>query len=437
MPDEIVLANQIEVALITTLKEISDHVVTRIRIPDIEHATDKDWLNVASGLVADKDPFPYREDIIGSALWLAAGDIPWARLMLVLYASQVAANKLSQVHRLARNLSCGQFDPVTVLKDYRALDTVRDAVTEDIRTELLKEQSQQLPETNSQTMWFRPVPFTADLGKYEALRRPMRLVGTTDLVSAQKTLVSEFPWLAEIIESIMMDLRLGQACGRPYIRIRPVLLHGASGIGKSRFARRLLEVLQIPVTTIMAAGVSDNRMMAGTAKGWSSATPSLPVKTMLADGVGNPGFIIEEIDKVGGSDQGGRLADTLLAMTDPEVSKRWFDECVSASVNLSKMNWIMTANRLDQVPAPLRARCMVLLVKGPQLTNFEAVLRTAQRDIADEFDIHHAMLPRLDEQAVELMRREFWRGELNARQLAGMVRRALTIAAGGGEHLVS
>ncbi|TWB42597.1 AAA family ATPase [Nitrospirillum pindoramense] len=394
-----------------------------VHVPPLETASATDWLQAASDLLGVTMMVDRAEDLIATCLWLA-DEIPWAKLMLVVHAAKHSA-KSSIARRVAEALELKTFDPAHVVPALGAANLVLPRARKSGASVKPRSVS-----SESAGHWIRVVADDIDIKqKYRALRRSHRLVGVSDLAVATATLRIEFPWLGNVIDAVTAELRLAEACGRPYVTVRPILLYGSPGAGKSRFARRFLQIMQIPFVTIIAGGSSDNRHLAGTSEGWANANPSLPVKVILTHQVGNPGLLIEEIDKAGGSGLNGHIADTLLTMTDPEVSPHWYDECVGAPVNLSKVNWIMTANRLDLVPPALRARFMAVEVKAPGITDFHPLLAAIQDDLAKEFDVHPMMLPALSTEAVELMRREFWRGSLTARQLTALVRRAMAAAA--------
>jgi ATP-dependent Lon protease len=67
------------------------------------------------------------------------------------------------------------------------------------------------------------------------------LVEVPPLHQVRSTLMFEFPYAVEVIDFALADL-----VGRPTVRLRPLLLVGDPGGGKSRFARRLGEVLGLP-----------------------------------------------------------------------------------------------------------------------------------------------------------------------------------------------
>ena len=143
----------------------------------------------------------------------------------------------------------------------------------------------------------------------------------------------------------------------------------------------------------------------------------------------NPLIVIEEVDKAGGGPANGEMVKTLLVMTEPSTAKAYLDEGLGASVDLSAVSWIMTANRLDLVDPLLRTRCRILHMPSPRPKDFDCLLHGCLSDVAREHGVAMDILPVLEPPVVAAMRSGFIRGNLSARQLASLVRRALELAA--------
>ena len=229
---------------------------------------------------------------------------------------------------------------------------------------------------------------------------------------------------------------LAARLGRPHFALPPLLLTGHSGVGKSRLARSIAGYAGVPFTQLSAGGASDSRALAGTSRGWASAHPCLPLMVMRTHGVANPLLCVEEIDKAADSRHNGRISDVLLTMVEPATARQYYDECLQMPADLSAVSWVLTANHADRVDPLLLARCRVLQVPRPQPEHFGVIMAGLTEDVADEFGVAVSDLPELPGEVVEAMRSGFAAGELNARQLAALHRRAL-IAAARAEKLAS
>lgn len=244
--------------------------------------------------------------------------------------------------------------------------------------------------------------------RYGRIVCPMPLKGgAADPAAIYACLVAKFPHLTDAAARIVGDLRLCALGRRQYADLRPLLLVGPSGIGKTAFAKALAKQLNVGFGEFPAAGSSDDRVFRGTGRGWHSAQPCLPIIVMLASECANPLFLIDEIDKAGGSDKSGRLINTLLGLLEPTTAATWFDEALMASADLSRISWILTANRIDNLPRYLLSRLAIVHCKRPDPADFDHFLDSILGDVALQLAIAKEDLPELHSRGIDLMRCAF------------------------------
>lgn len=174
----------------------------------------------------------------------------------------------------------------------------------------------------------------------------------------------EMPWMAPATEMVWQGLRASARDGLPGARFSPLVLVGSPGIGKSYWARRLAHHLSVPMTKIDATGEPATFALVGSQRGWGSAHPGKVMKTILQERHGGPLVILDEIEKAGEtySTRGSRhtLTDALLPLLERLTAASWECPFFQIKLDMSWVNWIMTANAREGLPEPLQSRCVVL-----------------------------------------------------------------------------
>jgi ATP-dependent Lon protease len=205
---------------------------------------------------------------------------------------------------------------------------------------------------------------------------PLVLVPPLHQVRAQ--LLCEFPYAASVIDFALADL-----IGRRTVRLRPLLMVGPAGGGKSRFARRLGEALSVGVWRTDASR-SDGAVFGGTDKRWYSAEPCHPLLAIAQAGHGNPMILIDEIEKAATRSDYGRFWDCLLGFLEPETSSRYPDPALQTVLDLSQLSFVATANTVDPLPSPLLDRFRIVSFPKPGAADLDALLPAIAADLARE-----------------------------------------------------
>ena len=236
--------------------------------------------------------------------------------------------------------------------------------------------------------------------------KALPLVPMPDLKAARAALRAEFPYAADVIDNVLRDVAL-----RSHVQIRPTILVGSPGCGKSRFATRLLKVLNLPHDLIPCGGVSDGAF-AGTPRRWSTGEPSLPVALITRYKAAGPGAILDEIEKVGTSRHNGQAHDALLAFLERETASRFHDPYVQAPCDLSYVTWLMTANSLEGLSAPLRDRCRVIPFPEAGQDHLAVLSRQILAELLADQGLDHRWVSPLDEIELEAVTKAWPGGSL-------------------------
>lgn len=108
-------------------------------------------------------------------------------------------------------------------------------------------------------------------GSYEAILRdlsassPILTINALDgsEIAALEGLKAKFPNFVDIIEFIINELSLMMISTNKFKSIRPILMHGAPGVGKTRFVTELSKILSLPLCRMDGGAVSSGFSIAG------------------------------------------------------------------------------------------------------------------------------------------------------------------------------
>lgn len=149
------------------------------------------------------------------------------------------------------------------------------------------------------------------------------------------------------------------------VKIRPRILVGPPGCGKTSFWTKTFDALAVPYVIYGCGGDADSTTFRGASRKWSTTGPSFPISTITNLNVANPVIILDEIEKVAQSRYNGNLTDVLLGMLEPSTSSRWFDPHIEAPIDLSHIIWVATANQLDGLSPAFLDRWAISKIEAP------------------------------------------------------------------------
>lgn len=176
---------------------------------------------------------------------------------------------------------------------------------------------------------------------------------TVDLRVAKGTLDRSHYAMEGVKEKIMRYMACQKHLGRSYGAV--LLLAGPPGVGKTSIALSIARAMGRPCVKISLAGVADAYFLRGVQQVFRNAHHGRIIEAVIRSGSFGPVILLDEIDKMGSSQEHGRPENVLLDLLDSD-RRRFVDNFLGFPVDLSDAIFIATANDLDVLSPVLKDR---------------------------------------------------------------------------------
>ncbi len=182
-----------------------------------------------------------------------------------------------------------------------------------------------------------------------------------NLDDAQKILESEHFGMEEVKKRVLEYLAVRKMKNDTKGSI--MILVGPPGVGKTSIGKSIATAMNKKFYRFSVGGMHDEAEIRGHRRTYVGAMPGKIIQGLKITKSLSPVFLIDEIDKMGTSNQGDP-ASALLEVLDPEQNFSFRDNYLDVPFDVSNVFFILTANSLETIPSPLLDRAEIIELSG-------------------------------------------------------------------------
>jgi hypothetical protein len=178
---------------------------------------------------------------------------------------------------------------------------------------------------------------------------------SVELEEKLEVLKRNFPNFSHVVDHFIRQIRVWALKQEGEHRIKPILLDGPKGTGKSAFARSLADVLDTYYEYVNLSSTSMGGVLTGTTSKWGNGSPGRIFSVLARSDTASPVILLDEIEKAS-TDTQFPVEGPLLAILEPQTSREFRDEYGNLEFDASRIIYIATSNDKSRLSDPVKSR---------------------------------------------------------------------------------
>lgn len=188
--------------------------------------------------------------------------------------------------------------------------------------------------------------------------------GMVDLEKAIKLMDEKIVDMPEVKESVLdylieynVNISKGIKNKKPLV----FAIDGPAGTGKTTISEVIAEAMGIPYKKIAMGGATGKSVIRGTESQYVGAEAGGIAKGQIDSGSNRVLYLLDEVDKLGKSDQHGSVESALLSLFDDQA--KFADDFLGTELDLSQSVFVLTTNEFEKLSTPLKNRVKLIKIK--------------------------------------------------------------------------
>lgn len=233
---------------------------------------------------------------------------------------------------------------------------------------------------------------------------PERPLSVVTNIEGIKDLRIRFPNFSEVLDNYEANA-IGLSKYELPFESSPILLNGEPGLGKTVFASELSKVLGLPYFEISMATMTASFALSGGSIQWSEGSVGFIASSLANSQVGNPIFLIDEIDKHSGDSRYSPISP-FYSLLEQRSAKKFKDEALEIEMDASRIIWIATANDLSNIPEPILSRMRIFNINRPTVIQMREVVFSIYESFKSGKLFGHFFYKEIPEQTLNCLTRK-------------------------------
>ena len=231
----------------------------------------------------------------------------------------------------------------------------------------------------------------------QKLASPPKVVSVTEQQILEiKQLKVIYPNFSEVIDYVLSACQLCFFKQTQELTLRPFLLVGPPGCGKTSFLANLCKILQgkAPVTIDLGNGIPDFAIT-GSDYGFKNSHYGIIIEAILSDAddrpTVNPFIHFDELDKINHNDNS--CQNVFFSILEQASSRCFRDNYLGVEIDASHVNYVFSANSLETLSKPLINRLKVFHIPNYTNEQLKNVLDNYYENWLDNNNMKREFLP--------------------------------------------